>query len=423
MAGAGSLVAAAAMPVLQAGLLAAAGAGLAWNGVLNEAGRSTVAGLSFYCYSPALTFSTLASSMTVESILSLWPLLLNMTVSCLLGLAAGWLTARVLRSPQRYRNLVITAIGFGNVGNLPLVFVSSLCSEDSGTIFVKTLGPSCKNKGMSYVAFSMCIATLFQFTIAINMLRAPVNDITNQLPQEDQENSRLIKHPTVSDLLNTSSNSNSNSQSRAFSPLELESAEVAVPVSLASRESQKGWKVWKTLKDAFPMPTQAAVAGALVGCIRPVRDLFYGPSQLLAPITETIDFLGAALIPSATPLLGAILFASARHPSPHSIPRRLVLGVVMVKLVIFPALISALIYAILACTSVYSPPDPMFLLILLLVNATPSAVNLTTIAVLYGNGAEELSQILFWEYIASLLTLPIFTWIFLKMSTSLSISK
>jgi predicted permease len=421
MSGAGSLVAAAAMPVLQAGLLAAAGAGLAWKGVLDDVGRSTVAGLSFYCYSPALTFSTLASSMTVESIINLWPLLLNMTFSCLLGLAAGWLTARVLHTPQRYHNIVIAAIGFGNVGNLPLVFVSSLCSEDSGTIFVTALGPSCKSKGMSYVAFSMCIATLFQFTIAINMLRMPLHENGSQSISE--ETSRLIKHPTVSDLLNGVADpgkSSPGSQPIAFSPLELECD--ALPVSLTPTiADQKGRKVWRFLKDAFPMPTQAAVAGALVGCIGPVRNLFYGPSPLLASVTETIDFLGSALIPSATPLLGAILFASSRVPS--HLPRRLVIGVVLVKLIIFPALISAVIYAILACTSIYSPPDPMFLLILLLVNATPSAVNLTTIAVLYGNGAEELSQILFWEYVASLLTLPIFTWIFLKMSTSLSSSR
>lgn len=38
-----------------------------------------------------------------------------------------------------------------------------------------------------------------------------------------------------------------------------------------------------------------------------------------------------------------------------------------------------------------------------------------TLTVLYGNGASQMSQFLFYEYIAALLTLPCWTWLYLHI--------
>ena len=77
----------------------------------------------FLVFIPALTLSKLALAVSIESIVRFWALLANMTIGMVLGLALGVLVAWALRVPAGARRQVVAAVAFGNVGNLPLVFV------------------------------------------------------------------------------------------------------------------------------------------------------------------------------------------------------------------------------------------------------------------------------------------------------------
>jgi predicted permease len=55
----------------------------------------------------------------------------------------------------------------------------------------------------------------------------------------------------------------------------------------------------------------------------------------------------------------------------------------------------------------YTSPDPLFMLVLLLCHAQPTAMNLQTVATLNQNGEAEMSCILCWQYLAALVTLPL----------------
>ena len=58
----------------------------------------------------------------------------------------------------------------GNVGNLPIVLVQSICANDN-TIFAKALPQgACAENGIAYIAFSMWVASTFQFCIAIKLM-------------------------------------------------------------------------------------------------------------------------------------------------------------------------------------------------------------------------------------------------------------
>lgn len=103
-----------------------------------------------------------------------------------------------------------------------------------------------------------------------------------------------------------------------------------------------------------------------------------------------------------------------RGPGASRLPWRVVLSVMCTRLVLQPVLLTGGVVAALQL-GLYRPPDAMFLLTLLLANATPTAINLQTMTVLYDHGAEEMSQLLFWQYLASLLTLPAFMWLFLHI--------
>ena len=49
------------------------------------------------------------------------------------------------------------SLAAGNVGNLPLVLVASLCGDAKSPI-AQVMGPTCESKGLAYVAFSMWVA-------------------------------------------------------------------------------------------------------------------------------------------------------------------------------------------------------------------------------------------------------------------------
>ena len=475
-----ALVLTSASPVIQAGLLAAAGAGMAWHGTLDARGCSVLASLCFHLFTPALTFSTLAAAISLDSIRRLWPLLVNMTISSLLGLATGWALSLTLRVPAHFRPLVIVAVAFGNVGNLPLVFVSALCA-DTSAIFYKTLGSQCVSLGVAYTAFDICIATMFQFTLALYLLRPPPAVVPLSATEEGRgeleevrigihDTATLHKDPTLSDLLaerrtrGGGTGTGSGTDSGGSSPViiapphinnstsnEIELVASPPPLVRAYTHAQNGEveiaeeqeqdrllhhhchavdtkantsSVWTTIKQIewwkiFPLPTQAAIGGAIIGCIPVLKSLLFGTGSGTTPaplrsLSEALELLGQGLIPGAIPLLGAVLY---RGPGLSQLPARVTVGVVLTRLLIQPALLTALAL-LLFWSGAYPAPalaDPMFILTLLLANCTPTAINMQTLTVLYNHGAEEMSQILFYEYLASLLTLPFYIWIFLKV--------
>lgn len=65
----------------------------------------------------------------------------------------------------------------------------------------------------------------------------------------------------------------------------------------------------------------------------------------------------------------------------------------------------------------FTAPDPLFLLVLLLCHAPPTAMNLQTVATLNQNGEEEMSALLCWQYLAALVTLPLWMLLFVTITS------
>jgi predicted permease len=58
----------------------------------------------------------------------------------------------------------------------------------------------------------------------------------------------------------------------------------------------------------------------------------------------------------------------------------------------------------------------MFVLVMLLQNAVPTALNAHTLATLHGNREAEMGSLLFWEYLASIITVPAWLCLFLHLT-------
>ena len=55
---------------------------------------------------------------------------------------------------------------------------------------------------------------------------------------------------------------------------------------------------------------------------------------------------------------------------------------------------------------VYTPPDRVFTLVLLLMHAMPSAPSLIVLATVHDNHPDEMAALLFWQSLAAVVTIP-----------------
>jgi predicted permease len=318
----------------------------------------------------------------------------------------------------------VAAIAFGNVGNVPLVYVYSLCS-DKNSMFWNTLGEACRETGVAYTSLDMMVATLLQFSLASWLLN----------PESLYNNSQRKKHASSFDLtgggkgveegegeglLIVQDSKQQQQQQQRHEDIELipvhhmliskysngAAAATATGTRISPPNNNNNRSIdWYSL---FPLPTQASVAGIIIGCIAPAKSFF---THTLHPVFQTLTVLGDAAVPLSVPLLGAVIY---RGPGKSGLSYKTMVGVILVRLVLQPALMTGLVMGMLK-SGLLPELDAMAVLTMLLANAVPTAINMTTFVVLYNHGVHEMSAILFWEYMCALMTLPAWMWLFLRI--------
>jgi hypothetical protein len=82
-------------------------------GLLSPEGRRVLGALSWVVFNPALIFVKLGSTLTPARLLHWWPLIVNTGISTLVGLALGFLGARLVRPPEYLRQHTVVAIALG----------------------------------------------------------------------------------------------------------------------------------------------------------------------------------------------------------------------------------------------------------------------------------------------------------------------
>jgi len=464
-----SLLLVAAVPVLNVFLMCLIGVALARKGILDARARQALSQLVFWVFVPALVFTKLAGSVNLKDLGVWWILPFNMVLSISLGLVIGWFGAKVLKVDPWFRKHFYCTVALGNVGNLPIVLIQSICSNNN-TPFAKLLpGGQCEKKGIAYIAFSMWIASTFQYCIAFNMLKKP--PLQPQSPNKDEvvedegqmpvtlasPNSDVMLQMTtmpkakVQDFGVGNGTGSKQEDRRGGKVQELVVANAVVlkePIAdyeqrreneveplVDSWEQQshgvhwwdhseggsklrakKNREVQRWLKGIpwgsyLNMPTLAAFAGLFVGCVSIVKSLMFGDSPPLLCLTQSLEIMAGGMIPCMMLILGGSL---SKGPGAANLSTRVIVGTIVVRLIIMPAIGTSILLA-MRKLGWYTPPDPLFMLILLLCHAPPTAMNLQTVATLNRNGEAEMSCILCWQYLAALVTLPLWMSLFVFM--------
>ncbi|XP_020591416.1 protein PIN-LIKES 3-like [Phalaenopsis equestris] len=186
----------ASMPVMNVLLLTAVGSIYATNrvGILCQDTRKHLNNVVFYIFNPALVASNLSQTFSLDSMILLWFMPINLVLNSLVGSALGWILIQITKAPKRLRAVILASCSAGNVGNLFLVLVPTMCKEKSSPLHNPGV---CETYAMAYASLSMAIGTVLQWSYVYNIVR------TSSSYKEDKENNYIIdvNHPDSSGRL------------------------------------------------------------------------------------------------------------------------------------------------------------------------------------------------------------------------------
>lgn len=407
----------ASLPIIQVLLISFMGALMAteYLNLLPKDARKSLNKLVFMVFTPSLMFASLAKTVTLEDIISWWFMPVNIGFTFLIGGILGWILVKILRPKPYLEGLVIATCSSGNLGNLLLIIVPAICTEDGSPFGDSSI---CTSVGLSYASFSMALGGFFIWTYTFHLIRtsaaklkalqavvevskAPNNDLdasqeTYLLIGQDQENVAIVV---------ASSKSAEDTESHAIVSQESEHGKGNV----SSWTKLIGF-LHQILEELLAPPTLAAILGFIFGATTFLRNLIIGSEAPLRVIQDSIKLLGDGTIPCITLILGGNLTEGLRA---SKIKSWIVVGVICVRYIILPAIGMWVVKA--AGHLGFLPSDPLFHYVLMIQYTLPPAMNIGTMTQLFNVGQEECSVLFLWTYLVAALALTAWSTIFMWM--------
>ena len=159
-------------------------------------------------------------------------------------------------------------------------------------------------------------------------------------------------------------------------------------------------------------PTIASLLAIVVGMTPAVKNFLFGERAPLAVITDSMDILGGAMVPSVMLILGGMMAEGPRSIS--EIGLRTTVGILVGRLLVLP-LVGIGVVAMADELGLLINDDAMYRFVLLLQYTTPSAILLGAIASLRGYAVAEASALLFWQHIFAVFSLSFYVLVYFKI--------
>ncbi|KAL1294780.1 hypothetical protein HN51_055617 [Arachis hypogaea] len=385
------------MPVLKVLLITALGAFLALDrfNVLRDTARKHLNTLVYYVFTPALVCSILTKTITFKNLVMLWFMPLNILLTFIVGTALGWLFMKITKAPNHMYGLVLGCCAAGNLGNLPLIIMPTVCKESNSPFGAVDL---CYKKGMGYASLSMAIGNIYIWTFVYNIVRLYSSNKTldnnSTLEKDSVKNSTEDLSETVDDHENQLQIETTFSHERAKLP--------------------KLAKIVKTLVEKLNLKvllapaTVGSIVGLVMGGITPFRKLFVGDDAPLRVLEDSTSMVGDAAIPAVTLLVGANLLKGLKG-SGMKVP--LLLGILVVRYIALPMLGVCIVKGAIHFGLINH--DPLYQFMLLLQYALPPAISISTITQLFGAGETECSIIMLATYACAAVSLTLWSTFFM----------
>lgn len=363
--------------------------------------------LVFALFLPCLTFINLGESITAENIRQWWFIPVNVLVSTAAGLVLGVLVVLICRPPPQYsRFTIITA--FGNTGNLPLAIVGSVCHDEDNMF-----GPDCKKKGVAYVSLAQYVSVILVYTLVYHMMEPPLEHFETVEWGEKEEQQKSVEMsgyllvqaewPGISDDGDGGVDGNESRQ-------EAVGCFAARKMRIVAEQTP--------MRHILQPPTVASLLAIIVGMIPQMKSLVFGYDAPLSVISDSLEILARAMVPSVMLILGGML---AEGPDDSKLGRRTAIGIILARLVVLPLVGIGIVVASDKLHFLVEG-DRMYKFVLLLQYATPSAILLGAIASLRGYAVRESSALIFWQHLLAVFSLSLYVVVYYNVSFIVALS-
>lgn len=394
--------------------------------------------LVFALFLPCLIFVHLGQSITFKEALEWWFIPVNVLISTAIGCTLGYIVAVVCRPPPQFFRFTVIMTGFGNTGNLPIAIVGSVCHSPDNLF-----GPSCHRKGVAYVSFAQWVAVILVYTFVYHMMEPPMEyyeivpegveikeePVTSsnfsrpllheaEWPGMAEKETEHSKRPFIAGVFMSISGSSQNT----FPDIDLTEEGGATtschsPKSIHCLAEPKVVRRMRIVAEETPIqhilqpPTLASLLAIIVGMVPIFRDFMFGSDAPLAVLTDSLEILAGAVVPSVMLILGGML---ADGPNDSSLGLRTTIGITVTRLLVLP-LVGIGVVALADKLHLLGEADQMFRFVLLLQYTMPSAILLGAIASLRGYAVREASALLFWQHICAIIPLSLYVFVYFKL--------
>ncbi|EOY18969.1 PREDICTED: protein PIN-LIKES 3 isoform X2 [Theobroma cacao] len=392
------------MPVLKVLLVTGVGLFLATDGInlLGPEARNYLNKIVFYLFGPSLVVSNLAETVTLESLVTMWFMPVNIFLTFIIGSALGWILIKITKTPEHLRGMVIGCCSAGNLGNLLLIIVPAVCTE-SNTPF----GDSCSTYAEAYASLSMAVGAIFIWSYAYPFVYAYASKSMEQNSSEGAPQS--FPDSCTEALLPSRDCSNSEDYSgQGVLPLTNSDKRIKMSVVKKTVESIKIIMGKIDLKRVFAPSAIAAVVGFIIGTISPIRKVLIGDNAPLHVIDTSVSLIAEAAIPCMTLIMGANLLKGLKR---SEVSMLVIIGIVAVRNIFLPLSGIGVVKAAHHFGMVGS--DSLYRFVLMLQYAVPPAMSVGTMTQLFQSGQGESSMIMLWTYAVASISLTLWSMLFM----------
>ncbi|KAH7519810.1 protein PIN-LIKES 7 [Ziziphus jujuba] len=407
----------ASMPIIQVLLISGLGALMAteYFNLLPADARRSLNKIVFVIFTPSLMFANLAKTVTLEDVISWWFMPVNIALTFAIGGILGWVVVKLLKPKPHLEGLIIATCSSGNLGNLVLIIIPSICEED-GTPFGDH--KTCSSIGLSYASFSMALGGFFIWTYSYQLIRASsvkfkalqTAEEVEKAPNKDLDSdaqTQLLKgedEEHVDIIVSTKSVEDPESQDIVVA----QGSDGTVDKKSASFLHKVAELLHQILEELLAPPTLGAFVGFIFGAVSWLRNLIIGESAPLRVIQDSIQLLGDGTIPCITLILGGNLIQGLRT---SKIKPLAIIGVICVRYILLPVIG---IFIVKGAGSLgFLPSDPLFHFVLMIQFTLPPAMNIGTMTQLFDVGQEECSVLFLWTYLVAALALTFWSTVYM----------
>ncbi|XP_062111053.1 protein PIN-LIKES 2 [Humulus lupulus] len=392
--------------------------------------------LVFALFLPCLIFSELGESMTLDNLVYWWFIPVNVLISTAVGCILGYLVVIICRPPPQLNRFTIIMTAFGNTGNLPLAVVGSVCHTSDNPF-----GPHCNSRGVAYVSFAQWVCVILVYTLVYHMMEPPLEyyeiveeeggEIEEELPVTNISRPLLVEAewPGIEDK--ETEHSKTPFIARIFKSISSVSQSTLPDVEVDGESGEKSPRSLRCLaeprvvrrmrivveqtpiKHILQPPTIASLLAIIIGLIPLLKGFFFGYDAPLGFVTNSLEILAAAMVPSVMLILGGML---AEGPNESTLGLRTTIGISVARLLLLP-IFGIGIVTLADKLNFLVAGDRMYRFVLLMQYTTPSAILLGAIASLRGYAVKEASALIFWQHLFALFSLSLYIVIYFKLLT------